>query len=975
MHTILERTTNSLPVGGVRRSLIRSLLTVVCGTVAITTLTVAASTLVVAQGAPPKPLDSKYADPLLKKGTLPNGLRYYVRKNIGPANRAELRLVVDAGSLLEDDDQRGLAHFVEHMAFNGTKRFPKRRLIEYLESVGMTFGGDINASTSFDETIYMLTVPTDRVVLDTAMMILEDWAQNISFEAEEVEAERGVILEERRMREGPQLRQMQRHAPVISGNRYAQRMPIGTGYVLKNAPREALVRYYRDWYRPDLMTIVAVGDFDPAQMEAMIVERFGKIPKRTTPRERTVIEVPNRSVSIASVAEDASSSGYSAMLVAPLGSQDFGWSPQALRRNATAQVFYQALNSRLRVLARSSGTPIRSGSASRYPIARNKYAHAFSLQAEEATTLELGIAAVRAEILRLARYGVTADEFATLKTALIENMTARNLRADIVESSALAQSYVDQALTRVDEPSERVETELLLQFIETVRQEDIQAFAAEIDKTPAWIVLANAPSDGENGTITTTMLLESLRNGEIYKLPPFKDTALAKVLAHESLLTSKPNRGSVTRTRVLDKIQTTELLLANGARVLLKPTMFAKDEIVIRAIAPGGISVASDAEYPSASVTGSLIQQSGFGPYDSKELARRLVGKVGQLGVNIGMYDQQITSAGSPRHVESLFEALYLAFTSPRIDKEAFGKWKKNARRNYPKGFDFQQRRAMTQRHPRERPIAGATADSVDTTMVKAFYKARFADAGQFTFVIVGDFDVEAIKPYIEQYIGGLPGQGAQSVAKVNDLGVRPPTGIVKRTVVGEDSISQTLFTFAGEAPVTTESNTVMRTIATILNKRLLIRLREDLGGTYGTSVSATASSVPYGSEQLRISYQSEPERVSELQQAALLVIDTMVQNGITAEELAHTQNMLMRQRELQSHQNGYWTNLLSRVAVLGESADEVAENYLNPKPVTLDAVNVAMRRVLKRDRYVLVTSLPVRLAPAEKDELISAEW
>jgi zinc protease len=908
--------------------------------------------------------------PQERSGTLPNGLRYIVRHNAYPPGRAEVRLVVDAGSVLEDDDQRGLAHFVEHMAFNGTTRFPRRRLIEYIESVGMRFGADANAYTSFDETVYEFTVPTEPAVLDTALLIVEDWAHNVTFDPKEVDAERGVVMEERRMRGGPQLRQYLRHAPTLLGTKYGSRFPIGAGEVLLHAPTKTLVRFYKDWYRPDLMTVIVVGDIDPAAMEKKIIERFKHLRNPTSLRPRPVVRVPGRTSGTASVAEDQDVSSWSASLVFPMPEVDTGMNEISFRRYTISQLLYGVLNDRLGVLARSPESPIRQASASRDMLGRHQPVHQVQLQAEEPTTLELGIVLVRAEIARLARSGVTPSEFERARRLLTEQAQQTQLTANAQSSRALATRYVESALQRKPIVERTTVADWLLRLTPKIQPADIKGMAAEIDSTRGWFVLADIPKNSDHGKPSPAVLLEAMRNGERHRLPAYQDTSVTG-----SLLAAEPTSGRIVQERTVPELGVTEWVLSNGARVVLKPTPWTKDELAVRAIAPGGISLATDDQYLSAAVASELVSRSGFGAYDRKALDRRLAGFISQWNIAIGDTSQGVLIGGTPRHRESMLQLLHLLFTAPRIESEAFTRWRRQARRGSMPALDLAVRRGLAQRHPRARPVMGPAADSVDSATVLSFYRDRFSDAGQFTFVIVGDVQPDSLRTLVEQYIGGLPGKSGSQAIRPKDHGVRPPTEVVRRVVVGDDSVATTFLGFYGDASVTPASRVAMQALSKVLWNRVTIRLREEMGGIYGARIGGSVLTVPYPRQNLWMTFTSEPERAEELQHAALAIVDTLLAQGVTDEDLRSVQTILRREREVQAQNISYWVSRFSDMVIEGRALDDLVQEERDIVTITPQLVAETIRAVLARDRYLLAASLPVRLAPTQKDELLMTQW
>jgi zinc protease len=900
-------------------------------------------------------------------GTFPNGLRYYIQHNATPEKRAELRLVVNAGSVLEDDDQRGLAHLIEHMAFNGTRRFPGLGIIRYLESIGLIFGDDVNAGTSFEETTYMLTVPTEPAVLDTATMILEDWAHGVTFDSVQVEQERGVVMEERRLGLGPGTRMFELHMPTLyRGTKYAQRSPIGIPQVLLHAPRSALTRFYHDWYRPDLMTVVAVGDFDPEQLRKKFAATLGRIPMPKSPRPRPPIHVTPPDSAIVSVASDAQFNDWEAMLVFPRSQNDTVVTSASIRRDLVYSMIYQVLNNRFKVLARSPDSSITGARMEREQLGRYLDADQITL-ASSPSSLERGVAAVRAELARLARDGVTPTEFARARAMMQERVTEGLLTVQRRPSGVLASRYVSSALLHRPVVDPAAQLTLERQFLSESTSNDVRAAAAAINEARAPLVLVNVPKSSFIAPPDPEVILEAMRFGAREKLGPYLDTASVN-----TPLVTAVKSGTIAHEQTYPAAGITEWRLTNGARVVIKQTPFAPDQLTIQAVAPGGTSLASDRVYASAAAASSFIQ---LGQYDKIALQLRLGNTVKQADIKLTPVSEMITTAGAPRYAPTLFQILNLAFTDPRIDTAAFRKWKEHTRRDTGDPFELATERTISQRNPQARPIIGTMVDSVNADSALAFYKARVADAGRFTFVIVGDVSLDSLRPLVERYLGGLPGHPDATPELPRDLGMRFPPQPVDRTIVGDDSASKTRVLIDLPLPYTATTPVTVEAATNIMNIRLRNRLREDMSGTYGVVTKGIATSVPYPHVRLQITFTSEPERARELQHALFAVLDTLAKTGVTDLEMQEVRQMLRRRHEVNAQSEEYWVTLLQHAAQEGEPVDAVVNRVQDVSTVTTDDVNAILKALVASKHQVVVTSLPVRLAPVEKDELLQGEW
>jgi zinc protease len=912
-------------------------------------------------------------DPAVRVGRLSNGLRYYVRHNETPKGRAEFRLVINAGSILEDDDQRGLAHFTEHLAFNGSAHFPHQGIIDYLESTGMTFGSDLNAGTGYDETTYMLTMPTNPAVLDTTLLIMDDWAHGVTMDSAAVEKERGIIFEERRLHQGPGMRTSDLHAPFLLGSHYASRDPIGLGETIMHAPRSAIWRFYHDWYRPDLETVIAVGDFDVDWMVSRITARFGRIPARQSPRIRPAIHVIAHNGPVASVAADSKIADWSAEIAFPKSHDlDTVITEATIHRNVIDALFYDVLNNRLHALVMSKNSPVQEAFIGGVILGRNVPAYDISLAAREPTTLELGITAVQAEVARIARDGITNNELERARKLLIEQCISDTFSTNVQSSASLAQNYVKIALTGMQVSDPRAGTLIKLRFAPRITAADLQEVANTILATPGPVVMATVPKDGQYSLPDRGELLSALKYGADRTLPLYVDTVNSG-----SLLATVPAGGKIVHQRVIQGLGVTEWTLNNGAHVLLKPTAFDRDAFTIRAVSRGGTSVVADDNYPNASVASDLVNESGLDKYDRHFLQRRIDGQITGWGVRIDDDKEEAYVQGSPRHAGSMLQLMYLAFTSPRMDTAAVSRWHSEARHQQLDPFALEIKRATTQRNPRARPVVGPLADSVNADSALAFYKSRFADAGHFTFVIVGDFNVDSLRPLVERYLGSLPGRAVDSTGisvGARDLGIRPPSGIVQHSVVGSDSSSTTQIIFDAEMPYSFQESAVMQAMHAILAHRVRLRLREQMSGVYSPGVRFQVTNIPYGHATAKFSFTSDPGRAKDLQNALMAVIDTFTSKGITQEELQTARNWLRRTREVQAQSNDYWNSFLEDGVLQGQSLEDLSVWEQQVASVTSEMISASARRLFDKNRYVAVTQIPVRMAPVRRDELISAQ-
>jgi zinc protease len=899
-------------------------------------------------------------DPKVITGRLPNGLRYYIRQNARPEKRAELRLAVNAGSVLEGDDQRGLAHFVEHMAFNGTRRFEKQELVNFIERIGMRFGAHLNAYTSFDETVYMLRVPTDKpAVVDTAFQILEDWASAVAFDSTEVEKERGVVIEEWRAGLGAEERIRQKHFPVLfKGSRYAERLPIGDRRTLETFNHSALKRFYTDWYRSDLMAVVAVGDFDPIAIEAQIRRRFSSLRRTAGAPQRGSFPVPDHDSTYVVVATDREETQSGVTVIykqAVRGQRTVG----AYRRGLVESLYNSMLNDRFGEIVQKPDAPFIGAGSSQGRFIRSKDAYVLGAAVKDGG-MSRGLEAVLTEAERVDRHGFTATELDRAKQNLLRGYEQAYAEREKSESDDYADEYVRNFLEDEPIPGIAIEYELAKRFMPGIQLAEVNRLAREWISDRNRVVLASAPEKEDVRVATEAELrtaLDRIRGREV--------AAYADSVGAGALVASPPTAGRVVSERADTALGTREWTLSNGVRVILKPTDFKADEILLSGFSPGGTSLVPDSAYWRVAFASQLVELGGVGNFDAIALQKKLAGKAAGANPYIATEYEGISGRASPKDIETLFQLVYLHFTAPRRDSSAVLAFKQNAkamlahRSSDPEAaFADTLSAVLSQHHPRVRPITPELVERLDLDRSLALYRDRFADAGDFTFVIVGTFRPDSLRPLVEQYLGGLPATGRREAWR--DIGVRPPTTVVTRDVRrGIEPKSQSRIVFTGDFEYTPENRLALRALGDVLEIKLRERLREALGGTYGADVYARPSRIPRAEYGLTVAFGSAPQRVDELTAAVFAEIDSLKARGPSAEDLAKVKEIYVRQHETDLKQNGWWLGQLGAYAQSGESTALLLSYPRRVAALTPEIVRDAARRWLDKGRYVKVTLLP----------------
>ena len=910
--------------------------------------------------APAALSDTLPIDPAITVGVLPNGLRYYIRVNTRPAKRAELRLVVNTGSVLEDDDQRGLAHFAEHMAFNGTTRFKKQELVDYVESIGMRFGPDLNAYTSFDETVYELQVPTDSAhLVRKGLDILEDWAHGVTFDTTEIRKERGVVLEEWRLGRGAGQRMFDQQLPVLfRGSKYAERLPIGTPDCIRTCLGTALRRFYTDWYRPDLMAVIAVGDFNAAEMEGLIKQRFGGIPKAANPKVRPIPAVPphqNPEVSIATDPE-ATSTSVTVYVQRPAGTLG---TLAAYREKLIEDVASGILNQRLYELTQKPNPPFIGAGAGRSPLVRTSEAFSFGAGVPD-SGIRVGLTAVLTELERAGRHGFTQPELDRTRLEYLRGLEQAYTEREKTESVAFANEYIDNFLTREGIPGIAWEFARAQEILPAVTLADLNAVTRGWLTGGAPVILVNAPEKNRAILPTPQDLLGLFAAVKRADIP-----AYTEVIASEPLVEGNLRPAAITAEQKDSAAGTTEWTLANGVPVVLKPTDFKSDELLLQAVSPGGISLAPDSLLSSAQLAAQVVGLSGLGSYNAVDLQKKLAGKAVSVQPYVGSYEQGLSGSASPKDAETLFQLTYLHFTAPRYDTTAVGAYLQRlkaalANRSANPQTAFQDTLSVTlsQHHRWARPISVAMVEEMNPARSYAYYRSRFANAAGFTFYLVGTFHPDSIRPLVQTYLGNLPSTPTADQAR--DPGITRPAGVVERTVrKGIEPKSQSALVFTGPATPTREERFALDAAASILEIRLREELREELGGTYSVSVGSSISRFPKQEYTVSINFGSAPDRADSLVQAIFAQIDSLQTAGPRAVDIGKYKETSIRTRETSLRQNGWW---LGQIAAARREGDPMAVRLqLQPQldRLTPEVIRAAARKYLDKKRFVRVTLLP----------------
>jgi zinc protease len=897
-------------------------------------------------------------DTAVRTGKLANGLTYFIRHNEEPKNRVLIYLVNNVGSVLEDDDQQGLAHFMEHMNFNGTSHFPKNELISYLQKNGVRFGADINAHTSFDETVFELPIPSDKPdVLRNGLRIAHDWAQSATLDPVEIDKERGVVLEEKRLGKGAGERMRRVYWPVLlDDSRYAARMPIGLDTVLDHFTPATIRRFYHDWYRPDLQAVIVVGDIDAAAMEKTIRAQFADLKNPVPERPRPTYTVPltgaNRFVS---VTDKEMPKAEAEVLIKIPGSAlrtttDY-------RASIIRELFNEMLESRLEELARQADPPFVQGKAGLGGFINGLDLFDASVVAKPGE-LDRGLKAVWREVMRAKRFGFTQTELDRAKKNYLSAIQLSWKERDKTASASYVREYQEYFLKGTAAPGIDAEYQLVKQDLPGIGLAEVNGLSQQYIVNHDRSLLIEAPDKAPvPDSATTTRWLAAV---EAENLMPYKDEVVAA-----PLLIHEPVAGQVVSEKKDDRLGVTTWVLSNGATVLLKPTDFKNNEIFFSAYGPGGTSLSSDADYPSAANAAVLMDAGGAGNYNVTALQKYLAGK--QLGVRfqIGERDQGFNGGAAPGDISSALQLVYARWTEPRNDSAAVRGILERSRASLanrlldPNNVFTDTVSAVLGDYNLRR--TGPSIEKLDQiNAFKAFniFKERFSDASGFTFTFVGALNPDSLRPLVEKYIASLPATHAGMQAR--DLNIHIPSGVATHLVFkGSEPKATVLMVFSGSFDYSMENVIRLDALRECLEIRLIQRLREDESGVYNPMVRVNTSRFPQGRYSVLVNFGCAPENADKLVASTLDEIAKLRENGPLKENMDKWRAEDRASRETQLKTNKFWLNYLQGQVENGEPLDLIEGYDKAADAVTVDALKGAARSWLSGENYIKLELLP----------------
>ncbi|NDV59184.1 pitrilysin family protein [Bacteroides sp. 519] len=868
-----------------------------------------------AQQMPPIPVD-----PNVRIGKLDNGLTYYIRKNALPEDRVDFHLAMKAGSILEEENQRGLAHFLEHMSFNGTTHFPGDRLKQYLETIGVRFGYNLNAGTSIEETTYRISdVPASRQgAVDSCLLILHDWANDLTLDPVEIDKERGVITEEWRTYRDGMERMMERALPkMYAGTKYADCLPIGNMEVVNNFKPQVLRDYYEKWYRPDLQAVIVVGDINVDDIENKIKSMFADIPAQPNAAERVYYPVPDNQEPIIVIEKDKEQPNvllyffnkHEAIPDEQKGNLDYLVMSYAKYAIATM------LNTRLYEFMQAPNPPfIYSGAADQeYFIAKTKDAFTGVVNCKE-DAIEEGFSALYREIERARRFGFTESEYLRARAEYLRYLESEYNEREKKKNDYFAQEYIKHYLENEPIPGLENEYNIMNQLAPNIPVEVInQILPTLISDHNKVISIFGADKEGLVYP-TEDALLKIMKDIEAEELTAYEDK-----VSDEPLIAEKPVPGKVESEIHDARFGTINWTLSNGVRVIIKPTDFKADEIQMKAVSFGGTSLYPDSEIDNIMVLNSVAGLGGLGNFSQVELEKMLAGKKAWVNAAVGNRTETVTGSCSPKDFETMMELTYLRFTAPRKDMDAYNSYitrtkaaLQNQELNPMTTFSDSIYGTFYGKHPRIKRMKPDLLDNIDYDKILSIYKNRYMDAGDFTFVFVGNINLEEIKPFVEEYIASLPTTGREETFM--DTGIRLRTGVHKNEFIKEQETAKAsiILMYSGICSYTSENMVKLSMLDQILDLVYTETVREEEGGTYGVNVGSALEKYPAEEFKFQIAFDTDPGKKDKLMELIFKGIKDLSTNGPSQLNLDKVKEHMLKSYSENLKENGYWLRVIN---------------------------------------------------------------
>jgi zinc protease len=905
-------------------------------------------------------------DKAIHTATLPNGLKYYVRQNSRPAKRVSLRLAVKAGSMHEADDQQGLAHLIEHMAFNGSEHFKPGELVSFFESTGSRLGPHVNAYTSFDETVYMLDLPTDKPeIVAKGLLALADYAGGLTLSKEEIDKERGVVIEEWRGRLGASTRIRDKQLPILFyKSRYAERIPIGKPEILRNAPVERLQSFYDTWYRPDRMALIAVGDIDAAQLEKDITATFSGLKARAPEAAQPDRSVPIHTETLTSVVTDPEVTSSSVQIVRKR-TRESEEKVADYRRQLVERFVDHMFDERFDDIARKPDAKILGAGASNDSLSRGVSTFTLGASVQDGN-LEEGVATLATEAKRVREFGFSATEMERAKKWMAAFYERAYAERDKTESGQLAAEYIRVFLENEPSPGIEYEYKLVQQLLPGITVNEASALAKSLLTDNSRVVLAVSPQKPDIRIPTDSQLQAAITAGNNAPVTEWMDTTSSR-----GLMESKPAAGTLGSRRTIDSLGVTIVTFSNGVEAWLKPTDFKNDQILFSLNSPGGVSLAAPADYPEASMAAGYVGIAGVGGMKALDLQKVLAGKLASARPFMSLSQHGISGSAAPAQLETGLQLLYQTFTAPGDDPEAFALLKRqldamlaNRGRSPSQVFSEKLAQVNSSSHYTAQPLTSERLATLDRAKMMAFYRERFANAADFTFFMVGAFKVDEVAPLLAQYVGSLPSTGSKSSA-FRDVGLKFPQAVETAKVeAGRDPRGQTVISFFADPSADPVEQERLIAATTVLETTLRDVLREELGQTYTVSVGLAQALPQRGGGHIEVRFGAAPENLDSMTARVLKEIKRLQDAGPSTDLTNKAKENARRGYETALKQNDYWLRRLETVNMLGRDPGEILTRNDRIDSVTPQILQDVFKRYFPADRQTVVTLVPSATAP-----------
>lgn len=919
------------------------------------------TTFVSAQQAPVVPID-----PSIRYGKLDNGLTYYIKANKQPKDRAEFFIAQNVGAILENDDQDGLAHFLEHMAFNGTKNYPGKGIINYMESIGVKFGTNINAYTSLDETVYNLSdVPTMRSsVVDSALLVLHDWSSFISLEGKEIDAERGVIREEWRTGAGSERRMWKEsNKQKYIGSQYSKRDVIGDTVVINNFTHKTLRDYYQKWYRPDLQAILVVGDVDVDKVEAKIKTLFADIKAKPNAGERPVYEIANNMQPIISKVTDPEARFTRIELeykhdVMPA---DVKLSINGYMVGVLNQLVSSMMGTRFDEITQQANAPFVGGYASFSELVKSKDAFQMLAVPNEGRELE-GLKALFIEAEKMKRFGFTNAEFERAKTNMLKGMENAYNDRENQKNNSLVREYVRHFLDNEVIPGVEWEYQTLQQVLPRITVANVNEMAKQYVTDENLIISFMSPDKATVKIPSNEEILASLAEAKAAKLE-----AKAEEDMNKPLIDKIPAAGKIKKTTKNAAYGTTEWVLSNGVRVILKPTTYKKDEVLMTAFSAGGSSkVKNIADQYSAAVAANVVSNNGLANYSAIDLGKMLTGKIANVNPAISLYEEGFNGNSSVKDMETMLQLVHLYFTATRKDDNAYASMLNmykatlaNSATDPRKAFSDSIGKTVSNSHPRNIIMNMDMLEKINQDRALAIFKERFANPADFTFVLVGNVDPAdaTLQKAIVTYLGGLKATKAKET--FTDLSIRKPQGKVVKEFVRPMKVNKASNYILYSAPMAfnVQNRTAMTAIGNVLNMRYLESIREKEGGSYGVGVRGGMSNTPIGEASIMMQFDTDPEKQAKLMGIIHAEVAEIVKNGPLADDLQKVKENMLKKYTEDIENNNWWQ--ASVVRYYQDKIDLLKDYKASVEALTPALIQSTLKSVVDKGNVIEVVMKP----------------